>query len=78
MNYKIFVAVTKESDKIITKSTSNEDVPEIKLEPDGFHDSMVDVSEGIDNNSDSFELISTFKAIEGQKYNVSGKFYYKN
>ena len=76
MNF--FVAVTKESDKTTTNSTSNEDVSEIKLEPDGFHDFMVDVSEGNDNNSDSFELITIFKAIDGEKDNVSGRFNYKN
>ena len=41
INYKLFVAGTKESDKII-------------YEPDNFHDCMVDVSEQIENKYDNY------------------------
>merc|ERR1719466_619592 len=49
-------AVTKESDKIRTKPSFNEDGTEIKLEPDNLNDSMVDASKQIENKSDNSEL----------------------
>ena len=65
---------TKESDKFSAKSLSNEDISEFKLEPDDFYDSMVAVSEQIENNSVSSELSQNVE-IFGE--NVSGSYYYK-
>ena len=73
-NCKLFIAVTMESDKISTKSSSVEDFPEIKLEPDDINDSMVDVSEGIENNSENSELLRNVGVVG---LNVSGTYYYK-
>ena len=47
----LFIAVTKESDEISTRSPSNEDILEIKLEPGDFCNSIVNVSE---QNVDKF------------------------
>ena len=69
-NHHLFVAATKESDKITTKSSNNEDGAEIKLEPDEFHDSMVDVSEQIENKSGSSELSPNVVKFDE---NVSGR-----
>ena len=45
-----------ESDKISTKLPSDQDLTGIKLEPDDVHESMVDISEQIENKSDDSEL----------------------
>ena len=45
-----------ESDKISTKLPSDQDLTVIKLEPDDVHESMVDISEQIENKSDDSEL----------------------
>ena len=74
INSKLFVAVTKESDKITTKSSVNEYQGEIKLEPDDFYGSMVDVSEQNEDESDSSDLSQNINKI-GE--NVSGRYYYK-
>ena len=50
-----------ESDKIRSKYSSAEDLSQVKLEPDRFVDSMVDVSEQTDNKSElsqNFGMIS--------------------
>ena len=73
-NCKLFIAVTMESDKISTKSSSVEDFPDIKLEPDDLNDSMVDVSKQIENNSENTELLRNVD-IFGQ--HESGIYYYK-
>ena len=41
-NCNLFVAVTK-TFNISTKTVSNETLNKIKLEPDNFHDSMIDI-----------------------------------
>ena len=61
-----------ESDKISTVSTSNEDVAEIKLEPDGFNDSMFDASAQIENKCENSELLQTFDLFIGI---ISGSYY---
>ena len=61
----LFIAVTKESDEISTKSPSNEDILEIKLEPDDFCNSIVNVSEQIENNSDCTELAQNVDKFGG-------------
>ena len=56
------------------RSSSNEGIVVIKLEPDDLHDSMVDVSEQIENNSDTSELLQNVdKCCE----NESDSYYYK-
>ena len=42
--------------QISTNLSSNEDIVEIKFEPDEFHDSINDIPEQIENKSDSSEL----------------------
>ena len=62
-NYKSFIDLTEGSNKINTNSSSNEDGADIKLEPDDIHDSIVDVSEQIENNSVNSQLsqnVNTF------------------
>ena len=71
INSKLFVAVTKESDKITTKSSVNEHQGEIKLEPDDFHGSMVDVSEEVEDKSDSSDISQNVNKISE---NVSGRY----
>ena len=73
-NYKLFIAVTKESDKISTKSSSAKDIDEIKVEPDDFHDSMVDVSEQVENSYYCSELSQNVHKF-GEK--VSGSYNYR-
>ena len=73
-NYELFIAVTAESHKFSTKFTSNEDVSEIKLEPDDFNGSMVDVSEQIENNFNCSELSENVHKF-GE--NILGNSYYK-
>ena len=51
---KIVLAVTTESQRVRTEAPV--DFAEIKLEPDDMHDSTVDVSKQIGNNSDRTEL----------------------
>ena len=72
INSKLFIAVTKESDVITTKSTVNEHQDEIKLEPDYFYGSMVDVSEQIEDKSDSSELSQN---VDKLSENISGRYY---
>ena len=72
-NSKLFVDVTKESNKISVKSSVNEDGAEIKLEPEEVHYSVEDVSEQIENKSKSFVLSQN---IDNLCVNVSGGFYY--
>ena len=62
------------SDKVSTKQSSIGDGAEIKLESDDFHDSMVDVSEQIENKSDSSVLSQN---VEKFSENVSGSLNYK-
>ena len=50
---KLFIAVTEVTDRVSTKSPSDEDITDVKFEPDNFIDSMIDVSEQIENRSDS-------------------------
>ena len=69
------MAVTEASDKVSVKPPSNEDAGKIKLEPNGFNDSMVDVSEQIEYKSDITELSQN---VDNVGVNVSGNFYYKN
>ena len=66
-NYKLFIAITKESDKTNTKSSINESVAAIKVEQHDYHDSIVDISEP-DNKS---ELVQHVCEI------VSDSYYYK-
>ena len=60
-----------ESDKISTKSTSNKNVAEIKLELDDFNSSMVDefnncmVSAQIENNCKISELLQNIDQFGG-------------
>ena len=72
-NSKLFVDVTKESDKISVNSSVNEDGTEFKLEPEEVHHSVEDVSEQIENKSKSFVLSQN---IDNLCVNVSGGFYY--
>ena len=70
-NYsKLFIAVTKESDGISTRSPPK-NVFEIKLEQNDIHDSMVDLSEQIENNYDCTELSQNVHRF-GEK--VSGSY----
>ena len=74
-NHKLFVAVTKESGKINSKSSYNDDVADTNYGPDDFHDSIVDVSEQTENNFGRPQLsqyVGTFDE------NVSGSYFYKN
>ena len=64
-----------ESDKINTKSSYVESIPNIKLEPDNFHDSMVDVSEQTENTCNSSE---SSQNVHKFPENVLGNYYYKN
>ena len=73
-NSNFCIDVTKESNKIRTKPSSNEDSTEIKLEPDDLNDSMVDASEQIENKSDSSELSQNVEIFDEH---LSGNFYYK-
>ena len=50
-HFNIFTVVTNESDKTSTKSSNNEDVSEIKLEPNDLYDPMIDVAEQIGSRS---------------------------
>ena len=70
-NSKLFIAVTKESDKISTRLPSNEDVFEIKLEQNDIHDSMVDLAEQVENNFDCTKLSQNIYRF-GEK--VSGSY----
>ena len=72
-NSKLLVDITKESDKLSTKS-SIKYLAENNLDSDDFHGSMVDVSDQIKNNSDSFELLQN---VEQFGENVSGTYYCK-
>ena len=54
-NYKLFVAVTNECSETSNKSSTSENLDQVKLEPDEFHDSMVDISEQIENKSENYE-----------------------
>ena len=71
---KLFIAVRKESQNISTKLSTIGDLLEAKLEPDEFHNSMVDVSKQIKNKSDSFELSQNVNNFDE---NVLGCCYYK-
>ena len=63
-----------QSDEISTKSSYIENISEIKLEPGDVHDLMVDVSEQIDNKSDSSELS---KNVDNISENVLGSYQFK-
>ena len=73
-NYISFIGVTKESDKISTKSSNEENFDEFILELGDLHDSIVDVPEQFENKSDSFELSQN---VEKFGKNISGRYYYK-
>ena len=72
-NSKLFVYVTKESNKISVKSSVNEDGAEINLKPEEVYHSVEDVSEQIENKSKSFVLSQN---IDNLCVNLSGGFYY--
>ena len=69
----MFIVYTNECDNISTNLSVNEKFGKIKLEPDNFHDSMVDLSETIENNSDSSEVVQN---VDKLCENVSGSYYY--
>ena len=68
------LGVTTESGIVNTKSPSAEYLAEIKLEPDNFQSSTVDVSEQIENKSYSSDYSQNIDKI-GE--NLSGIYYYK-
>ena len=72
-NCILFVAVANEFGKTSTKSSTNEDRTGIIIDPNDFHDSMVDVSEEIGNKSDNSKLSNVDKFSE----HLSGRYYYK-
>ena len=71
--YNLCLGVAKESGIINTKSPSVEYLAEIKLETDDFQGSMVDVSEQIENRSDSSELS---QHVDKFGENLSGTYCY--
>ena len=71
-NSKFFIAFTNNPDKISSKSSSNEDGTEFKLEPDDFHDCIVGAADQIENNSDSSELSQN---VDKFGENVAGSYY---
>ena len=48
---------------------------DIKVESDDFHDSMVDVSKQIENNSDNSELSQNLDKFDE---NIASRYYYKS